>query len=395
VTTATTKTASTTRLSSLDALRGIASFSVVLGHYYLTIPAETRPLLDSSIWLRPLHVIMNGAAAVIIFFVLSGYVLSLPFFRGTQPSYLRYMFKRVCRIYIPFAVMIFLTALLSRILDFHEPLAGLGGWLNEQMPRVTSTALAGHFLMIGTRSDISLNSPIWTLVYEMRVSLIFPLLMILCRDTRLALVAAAIMLLVSTRILVQLGETVPWTVNNFWITVLWTVRVVPYFLLGILLSKHSDNIRRFTHWVSPPNRIALLAASMIIFTIQYRGFMSIRGDVLYDIGAAVVVVLALDMPSIIAVLNRAVLQWLGQLSYSVYLIHTPIIVVMFHAFIGRAPLWFIFVAGIVATLTTAALMHRFVELPAIKLGQRVARAGKLQTTAPPPAEPEPDEAKAA
>ena len=251
VTTAATETAPTTRLSSLDALRGVASFSVVLCHYYLTIPAETRPLLDPSIWLRPLHVIMNGAAAVIIFFFLSGYVLSLPFFRGTQPSYPRYLFKRVCRIYIPFAVMIFITALLSRILDFHEPLVGVGVWLNEQMPRVTSTALAGHFLMIGTRSDISLNPPIWTLVYEMRVSLIFPLLMILCRDTRLALVSAAIMLLVSTRILVHLGETAPWTVNSFWITVLWTVRVVPYFLLGILLSKHSDNIRRFTHRVSP------------------------------------------------------------------------------------------------------------------------------------------------
>jgi peptidoglycan/LPS O-acetylase OafA/YrhL len=64
----------------------------------------------------------------------------------------------------------------------------------------------------------------------------------------------------------------------------------------------------------------------------------------------------------------------------VYLIHTPVLVVMVHALIGRAPLWFIVVAGIVVTLTTATLMHRLVEVPAIKFGQRFAR-GAPPTTA--------------
>jgi peptidoglycan/LPS O-acetylase OafA/YrhL len=219
----------------------------------------------------------------------------------------------------------------------------------------------------------------WTLVHEMRISLIFPLLIILCRDTRLALVTVAFMLVASTRILVGLGESAPWTVDNFWITIIWTIRFVPYFVFGILLSKHSENIRWLIHRVPARMFIALMAVPILILTIPHGGYLSLRRDALYDIGMPMVIVLALEAPSISAVLNRAVPQWLGRISYSVYLMHTPVLVVMFHALLGHVSLWLIVSAGIVGSLTTATLMHRFVEVPAIKLGQRVARGGRSTT----------------
>jgi len=368
------------RLTSLDAVRGIASFSVVLCHCWAAIPDAARTSLSSSMWSPLLGLFTNGDAAVIIFFVLSGYVLALPFFRGTQPSYPRYLLKRFCRIYIPFAVVISIAALLARFTDIGEPLAGVGDWLNEQMSSADAPAvLAGHFLMIGTKQDIALNFPMWTLVHEMRISLIFPLLIILCRDTRLALVTVAFMLVASTRILVGLGESAPWTVDNFWITIIWTIRFVPYFVFGILLSKHSENIRWLIHRVPARMFIALMAVPILILTIPHGGYLSLRRDALYDIGMPMVIVLALEAPSISAVLNRAVPQWLGRISYSVYLMHTPVLVVMFHALLGHVSLWLIVSAGIVGSLTTATLMHRFVEVPAIKLGQRVARGGRSTT----------------
>jgi hypothetical protein len=144
------------RLTSLDAVRGIASFSVVLCHCWAAIPDAARTSLSSSMWSPLLGLFTNGDAAVIIFFVLSGYVIALPFFRGTQPSYPRYLLKRFCRIYIPFAVVISIAALLARFTDIGEPLAGVGDWLNEQMSSADAPAvLAGHFLMIGTKQDIA------------------------------------------------------------------------------------------------------------------------------------------------------------------------------------------------------------------------------------------------
>ena len=234
--------------------------------------------------------------------------------------------------------------------------------------------------MTGTQQGVALDGPVWSLVHEMRISLIFPLLILLCRDTRLALVAAAIMLVVSTRTLLALDQGNAWAVKKFWVTILWTVRIVPYFVYGILLSKHSDNIRRFMQRVPAPIRIALLAVPIIGFTISNHYYLSIRRDALYDISAAIVVVWALNIPSITAILNRAVPQWLGRISYSLYLIHWPILCAMAYALHGRVPLWFIIVAVIVASLIAATLMHRFVEVPAIKLGQRVARGTRATTT---------------
>jgi len=115
------------RLTSLDAVRGIASFIVILCHCNAILPDAVQSQLDSSILSRPIALFTNGAASVIIFFVLSGYVLALPFFHGTQPNYSRYVFRRFCRIYIPFAVAICIAALLCRITNERQSLDGLAG----------------------------------------------------------------------------------------------------------------------------------------------------------------------------------------------------------------------------------------------------------------------------
>ena len=58
----------------------------------------------------------------------------------------------------------------------------------------------------------------------------------------------------------------------------------------------------------------------------------------------------------------------------------PILCAMAYTLHGRAPVWVIVAAVIVVSLTAATLMHRFVEVPAIKLGQRVARSTRTTTT---------------
>jgi hypothetical protein len=138
------------RLTSLDAVRGIASFAVILCHCNAILPEAVQSQLGASIWSRPIALVTNGAASVIIFFVLSGYVLALPFFHGTQPNYPRYVFRRFCRIYIPFAVAICIAALLCRITDERQSLAGLPGWISE-LSWAGPSVLPGHFFMTGQK----------------------------------------------------------------------------------------------------------------------------------------------------------------------------------------------------------------------------------------------------
>ena len=192
-------TVPTRRLASLDALRGIAACVVVLGHCYMIIPEQPRAQFEGLFW-SPLRPFRNADAAVIIFFVLSGYVLAIPYLRGTQLSYPSYVIRRVCRIYIPFAASIVFALLLYSFAS-RQQVAGASEWFNTLWPSVQPgfSVLVNHLLMLGTGPDMALNPPMWTLVYEMRISLLFPLLIILCRDTRIAVVAAPVLLVAATR----------------------------------------------------------------------------------------------------------------------------------------------------------------------------------------------------
>ena len=325
-------------------------------------------------WLHLSHLVAHcGDAAVIVFFMLSGYVLALPFFRQARPGYSGFLAKRVCRIYIPFAVTIALTSVCCQLMDLATPREDASAWLNEQMVGGTDrSVVAGHFLMIGSAPYITMNSPMWTLVYELRVSMVFPLLMILCKNTRLALLAIAFVTVASIRSLVAAGQSAPWANDSFWITWLWMMRVIPYFGIGVLLSKHSEQIRALLQRLPYLARNALLALPIMALAIGHQGYLSIRREILFDVGMPVALVMALNLRWLAALLNRAVLQWLGHISYSVYLVHTPIIVLMFRVLEGHAPIWAIVGAVVIATLTAASISYRFVELPAMEWGRRLA-----------------------
>jgi peptidoglycan/LPS O-acetylase OafA/YrhL len=367
------------RLTSLDAVRGIAACTVILSHCYgAIILGHQFAQFDQSLWSIPLRPLHNGAAAVIIFFVLSGYVLALPYFRGTQSSYPRYLIKRFCRIYIPFAAAIFLSAFLYSSTT-RQPVANASEWFNGIWPSAWpgTSVFVNHFLMLGTAQDMTLDPVIWSLVHEMRISVLFPLLIIMCRDTRLAVAAALVLLVASTKMLAAFGQNVgqsahPALAANLHITFLWTAQIVPYFITGILLSKHHEEITALWARVGNPVRICVIVAPVIAFSVSH-GFMSAKKDAFYDLGAAIVIVLALEVPTLTAFLNNPIPQWLGRISYSIYLIHLPIMLVLIPVLIGRVPLGFVVAAVMAASLAAATLMHILVEAPAIRLGQQVTR----------------------
>lgn len=370
------------RLTSLDALRGIAACVVVLSHCYLVIPEQNRALIDGSLWSIPFRPFHNGQAAVIIFFVLSGYVLSLPYLRGTQLPYLNYVVRRVCRIYIPFAASIFL-ALFAYILIGQSHAQAASHWFDSFWSTVpTVSVVLKHFLMLGAGPDIELNPIMWTLIHEMRISLLFPLLILLCRNTRIAIPAALLLLVAATKILAGLQSFYPAHPGTVGITFLWTAQMTPYFITGILLSKHREQIHALWQRLPKPARFGLIVAPLFIFAVPFE-FIFAKRDALYGLGAAALVVLAIEIPRLRAFLNEPIPQWLGRISYSIYLIHLPIMLVVVPPLIGRMPFGFVVAAVLAAALAAATVLHALVEVPAIKLGHRLTR----RTTSPVTAEP--------
>jgi peptidoglycan/LPS O-acetylase OafA/YrhL len=356
------------RLTSLDAVRGLAACVVLISHIYHLIPYDQRTEFENSFWSRVLLPMYNGEGAVFIFFVLSGYVLSLPFFRGSQLTYGRYVVRRVCRIYIPFVVAVFLALLFYRLAGRPNAPAA-SWWFNNLWPaeRPGLAVIAGHFLMNGTKPDIQLNQAIWSLVYEMRISLLFPLLVLLSRDTRIAIFGCFVLWTLSGKGLSCDQCESPVQAENLGVTALWTFNIIPYFVTGILLSKHREQIHRRYERLSSAAVFALFALAALPFMIKAHF------EPRYALGAAILVILAIENKTFRSFLDLPIPQWLGRISYSVYLIHLPLMLAVAPLLLSRMP--FVIAASALLCLSLGAGwgMQALVEAPAIGLGHRLTR----------------------
>ena len=109
------------RYRQLDSLRGVAALVVVLGHLYLTVNDDGA----SGLFRTPLSPFVTGPAAVVLFFVLSGFVLSLPYASGRGRRYRAYAVGRLCRLYLPLLATVLLSAVLAWTFSGAAPPAAL------------------------------------------------------------------------------------------------------------------------------------------------------------------------------------------------------------------------------------------------------------------------------
>ena len=116
------------RYNELDALRGIAALMVVMWHFVCATYTVEDPGTKSFV--MSLYFLVQGRAAVILFFILSGFVLSLPFFREPQPGYGGFVLRRICRIYLPYVVLIACTIHVRTFVTIKK-IPGLSDWFND------------------------------------------------------------------------------------------------------------------------------------------------------------------------------------------------------------------------------------------------------------------------
>jgi len=376
------------RMASIDGLRGIAALSVFAFHGWL----YTMPTPDASdrstVGDYAVHELRLG---LVLFFVLSGFLLSRPWFAAAlderrPPDLRRYLRARLARI-----APAYYLALVGSI----GLLWSLSGTPGLRLPPAGELPLFFAFAQnTSPTSVMKLNPPMWSLAVEVSFYLVLPALGWLA--TRLparrrfqALIPLA---------LLALGFLWNWSIAGRGLGLTFSktlAAMLPYFALGMLAALVLHKRKPST----PARRAMISAGCAIVFAdaivkaavpaagVDATPLFSVTRDVFSGVGFALIIAAAAAAPTGRLLGNR-VLAAMGTISYGFYLWHVPVLMFLRgHGLLPLDPLLGTAVA-LGPALAVSALSWYAVEQPVIAWAARRnerSRVERKRRTRPAPA----------
>lgn len=378
----------TQRLEELDSLRGIASLSVVLYHSTSLLGiAAALPFLYNS----PLQFLLSGHQAVIFFFLLSGFVLSLPYVAGHPYGYKKFLIRRLCRLY-PTYIAAVAFGLVMRLLVNRVPISNL--WSRP----IGIIPILQHVVLIDQFHQQYFDPVVWSLVMEMRIALVFPLLIwfVLRVNWRWTLLAGVLLSISGIYLHVMYQNSISFFTNYF-----DTAHYALMFITGAILAKHRTDLIEYFQFRHVITRLFWGVVAFVIYTWGNPVGWSeggLAGDLVSDwftmLAAGYFIIAALGSVWLRAFLHWRPILFVGRVSYSLYLVHLVVLLTLMNLAIDPlsveypgavstyyvSPYW-VLAGTVVISLCLAALSYRYIELPSIHLGRYLTRMREYKKTA--------------
>ncbi len=291
------------RLRGLDGLRGVAVILVVFFHYtygFAHVVHPHSPGLFASLY--------PGSYGVELFFIISGYVILMTVERS--PNLYAFAVGRFSRLYPPFVFAVLLTASATLFTGF-------------QVGAVQPSDVPGNFVMVTYLVGIRpVDTVYWTLSYECVFYVIIGVGLLALRIQRLEVLCIA-WLLVAYLCKYVLWLQLP---NNpahpgFSLAVATAADYAYLFVLGMMIRRiHQGRRNGLTVPV-----IALALLPVAFMTVEALGGYNPGGMRvgLEHVGLVIVFATLVYWAPLhrIGILQVGPLPWLGDISYSLYLIH--------------------------------------------------------------------------
>jgi peptidoglycan/LPS O-acetylase OafA/YrhL len=354
-------------MHALDGVRGVAAVVVLL--YHLTLMARPRLEETAGLWewitQSPLRPLTAGSEAVLVFFVLSGLVVSIPALSGTF-DWLRYYPSRLIRLYLPVIGAVLLAVALISLVPRLPGAITPDSWLAD---RVASSVSIGQIIDESSLlpQTYTIVNVLWSLRWEVMFSVLLPVFVVVglaVRRRRALAAAISIALMVAGR-LVDVDALV----------------YLPTFFLGTMIAVNLTELRAWANRINTRGRGliwgALAGASAVLLVASWlaRPFAPAGSNLsaalwgLAGAGAAGLIIVAIGSPCAARMLSARLPLWLGRVSFSLYLVHVPVLASV--AFlIGDKEWWLVALIAIPASFAIAWLFHVAVETPAHRLARR-------------------------
>jgi peptidoglycan/LPS O-acetylase OafA/YrhL len=303
------------RLHFLDSVRAVSALYVVAHHLYLAVypgyPVNTGPAV-----MAPL---MYGQFGVAVFIVVSGFSLALaPVKRDWQLTggFKRFIRRRAWRIIPPYWAALFLSV------------AIVGLVVNQRADVVLSVrgVLTHLFLVQDVVEGPTPNGAFWSIAVEWQLYFVFPLFLLVRRRFGAVVLCASIVAVVSAIELAAPHSAVADKLTHL------SPQFAALFVFGIVAA--SVTVRAPGKGIRWWGWLAVLAAVVLVGLCLAMG---VEGSIshLYWLDLVIGVSVATGIAALAArpggrvrqALEVRPLTGIGQFSYSLYLIHAPLLLV--------------------------------------------------------------------
>lgn len=363
---------STKKLDHLVSVRGLAAWLVVLFHsvalWYNALPQTPMPLLRG---------VEYGYLAVDFFFVLSGFIIFINYY-GKFDAHFRhnlliFYWNRITRIYPVHLLMLGAYLVLCAAFLYKSA--------SHSVPDgYTAAAFWQSLFLVHAWGDtpLSWNVPSWSISAEWFVYLLFPFIAATLRNCVRGLLSHSLSIIATLVVLFaiykgsgigSLGSMQPG---------MPLARAFCEFMLGALAGSiyiyHAPFLQRCRLVVA----LLIAAFCVTMATVNLPNYATIPG-----LFFLMVVYLVTDKGWLSRVLSNRPLVYLGEISYSTYLVHYFVYDVFKAGWVhgGVQVSIFALLTSFLVVLVLSMLMYKFVEIPAqayLRAGLWARRSGPLQ-----------------
>jgi len=347
----------------IDALRGLAALAVVIHH--LLAPGLFTTTFDKILPSFLMAASFYARTGVQIFFVLSGFVIahSLRDNPLTFKSIGNFILRRQIRLDPPYWCVLIIALLLHRV-ELAMPTVD-----TQPMPNM-ATILTNVFYLQNLLEARPIVWVAWTLCIEIQFYLAFVLILVSGRksspvENSHQVSNMTVALLLATSLISLFLFAVP--VRITWFLPYW------FFFAGGIFCYWSLS-KRISHWVFPTYLVSY-ALYLIAFTCLGL-FAELGPAMIAGLVAILAIYFAGSKDHLTDWWNHPILQYLGRISYSLYLVHLVIIDIFLRLAFKltgenekMALVWIVF--GLTVVIGFAHLLFIAIELPSMRLASRL------------------------
>lgn len=338
-------------IKEIDGLRALAVIMVLA--YHLKMPFAK-----------------SGLLGVTVFFVISGYLITGILINEIEESggvdlknfWLRRIRRLLPAVLSMAVVMIFVSAVVNRVVftkgcnDLLSAVFGYNNWW--QIFRKVS-----YFENAGAPSPFT---HCWSLAIETQFYLIYPILLILLSKARnrgkVFAAVTAVLAMISVVLMGVLYSPDGDPSRVYYGTDTRAFSLLIGALAAIQKEYHIIKVKlRGKLWAVIGSISVLILIGMMMLISSYSSFLYYGGQAIVSVLTAFVVyAVTVSRSPLNIILGSSILKWIGDRSYSIYLWHYPIIVLMSG---GKRAAWWIVILEVVLSVGLAELSYRFIETP--------------------------------